>query len=270
MRFFIPALSLFPRPAEQLFELAARAGFDGVEVLLSPHINFSDARSLAKKQALMLQWHEVWSLEDDRAMWFNWIATLLGKIPYKTEVLEKQLPPNLVEPVVAYAHRLDTSARSDLIWFQTALTQGRSVSYEEFVREVRNQHAAVVFDTQHVLELKHGVKDIDKLAHFSASELQETLMQCWKDLGPYVQEIHFNNFQPKGGRTSGRNLLPDRGVLDLAAFAKEVRRNGWDGIVTPEVTPASVSDIRIPCTPFGLPTLAHLSDLREMVGEMFA
>ncbi len=271
-KFYLPTASLMPLPFSRAARMIREANFDGVEVLLAPEVDHNGARAIVKEQGLGLHWHEIWSLEDNPTHWFNRVAAALGKIPRRTESLRKQLPPSLVEPVVCYAHRSHEimPEAQELLWLQTCQVRSRTISYAQFVEVVQSREFAVVFDTQHVLEWRLGLWGVGDMAKHRSRELNAELHCAWKDLGPYTREIHFNNFLPHRGHTGGRNVFPDKGILDLRLFAQAVKNDNWDGTVTPEVSPAALFPFKVPATPFAVPLAPRLKELRETVGEMFA
>ncbi len=144
------------------------------------------------------------------------------------------------------------------------------MDYKAFVEIVKKYNLPIVFDTQHILELVFGVSGVEKLVIYSDDDLNTALAEAWGELRPYVREIHFNNFVPRWGHTLGRNVFPDKGVLNLRAFARLVRSSGWEGVVTPEVTPRHLFPMGIPFTPFGMPFAPRLRKLHDLVRDMFS
>lgn len=271
MRFYMPAMSLFPLPFSTTARLVKEAGFDGIEVLLGPRVNAQEVRVIANYYKLGVHWHELWSLEDNPTHFFNRIAAALGRISKKTEPLSVQAPSDLSEPVVCYIHRhteIPLSLREQF-WLQTCSTYGRISTYAEFVQVVKAGSFGVVFDTQHVLELKFRGAGVSDLATISPGQLQDTLLSAWNDLGCYTKEIHLSNFVPSRGHTMGRNVFPDAGILDLAAFAGIVRSSGWSGTVTPELAPSALFPLSLPGLPLGVPLWPRLQKLRFLLWQWF-
>lgn len=274
IRLFLPTASIWPLPLEGMLP-EIRKYFDGVEVLLKPdtdEVFVSGIRQSVEGAGLSLHFHELWSYENAPDHWFNKVAALLGKIPWGTRDLSSQLPAQLLEPVVCYPwhHAEISEGRRDKLWLQTASVYDKGITYQEFLHAVRDGRFCVIFDTQHVLELRLGERGVDALGKYSPAELQDALLRSWDELGEYTKEIHFNNFVPRLGYTGGRNCLPNRGILNLRAFAKQVGRDGWSGVVTPEVTPGDLFPLKMPWTPFPVPFgRPRLQMLQEMVREMF-
>lgn len=275
IRLFLPVASIWPLPLEGMLP-EIRKYFEGVEVLLKSDTDegfVNEMRQAVERDGLSLHFHELWSYENNPGHWFNKVAAVLGKIPWETKGLSSQLPAQLREPVVCYPwhHAGIPESRRDKLWLQTAAVYDKEITYREFLHVVRDGRFGVVFDTQHVLELRLGEWGVGALEKYSSAKLQNALLRSWDELGPYTKEIHFNNFVTHRGHTGSRNCLPNEGVLDLRAFAKQVVRDGWSGVVTPEVTPGDLFPVKVPGTPFPVPIgKPRLRMLQEMVREMFS
>ncbi len=275
MQFYCSSVSLTPMSLAGSLRAAQEAGFDGLEVLLAPGMDHE--KVLGISPAFGLSWHEVWSLENDPTQPMNYLAALLGKIPRRTEGLDRQLPtPTLFKnPVVCYPNRIAETSnwklhRKDLLQFQTCRPHGVDMRFEQFVQVVWKENLKVVFDTQHALEWKLRMHGVEEMKDTSSSTLMGYLKEMWETLGEYVTEIHLNDFNPSLGHTNGRNCFPGTGVLDLREFAGMVKQSGWQGIVVPEVAPHYLYPYKIPCTPFGVPFRPRLKELLEVVTDMFA
>lgn len=272
----LPAVSLKPLSLARTAELAARAGFDGIEVLLGPHLDHDAVRAIAHQNELQLSWHEIWSLEDNTSF-LNRLMARAGMITTKTELLAQQLPQFLDEPVVCYSHRSEEFHTLGLfeqshLRLQTSRVQWDQLSWNDFVAVVVEGGFRVTFDTQHVLEWMCDTRGVAALAAYSARELQSILIEGWHQLAPYVKQIHLNNFDPSLGDAFGRNVFPDKGVLNLERFVRHVQVGGHVPVITPEVSPAHLFPLSLPRftgIPIALPVAARLARLHRTVREMF-
>lgn len=254
IKFFLPDVSLYGLPFEYKIARIRKAGFDGVEVLAS-HRNRKRAgriRALTTSLGLGLHWHQPWSYAENKTHWYNTLAHWFGMLepsPYKFQAI---VPPNrdCHEPIVAYADRFDEAESEENVWFQTCTVLNRfglhSLPldiFREWCRETQPP-PKVVFDTQHYLEWHFGCTGVGRLPT-NPYVLNEALLRGWKDFGPYVAEIHFNDFDPRLGNSNGRNMLLGRGILRLDQFAKAMRNTGWQGTVVLEISPFHLFPYRL-------------------------
>jgi sugar phosphate isomerase/epimerase len=261
MKIHLPYITLFGVPILPLCRIQA-AGFDGVEIHL---INYRDTSRVsetiarATRLGLKVSVHQAWSLEESPTFWFNHLLNFLGYLPHAGYTLAGHLPAGDL-PTVVYASRWQEVTNHPNWQLQTCdildEKQDFKISYNRFVRLVTLHKFAVVFDTQHVLEFmlnQHGVEDLP----FDPKELLKLLTKAWDDLGSYVREIHLNDCNPGLGHHTGRNIRLGEGILPLKEFIQYVKQSGWDGIVTPEVSP------------FKLIAGDELEKLHKMVVELF-
>ena len=251
-------------PTEYAFAKISRAGFDGVEVLATSKIRgkADSFRQLANKHHLGLHWHQPWNYTENTNHWYNWVANQLGMLESRNYKLKDILPESQTEPIVVYADRWNEAREMPLVWLQTCAvmnSEGRhSLSFNGFMRLVHEHRPRVVFDTQHFLEWYFGSYGISGLPT-DIKQLEVALLKGWSELGPYVSEIHFNDFDPRRGNSWGRNLVLGRGIAPLKSFARAVRQSGWQGVVTPEISPFHLF-------PYRLKTMKYL---RDYVAELF-
>jgi len=238
---YLPYMKLFGYSFISLARIKA-AGFDGVEIHIAGYSNKERLlETIAKAHTLGLETrvHQAWSLEESPTFWFNHLLNLFGQLPRTGYTLAEHLPADDV-PAVVYANRWGEVVGHDKWLLQTCEVFDKDgnfkTSYKEFVRVVKTHDLGVVFDTQHVLEFMlnlHGVEGLPT----DKEKLLELLIKAWDDLGPYVREIHLNDSNPRLGHHKGRNVFLGTGILPLKEFVRHVKQSGWNGIVTPEMSP---------------------------------
>ncbi|RJQ37397.1 hypothetical protein C4552_00850 [Candidatus Parcubacteria bacterium] len=253
---FLPygALRIIPGgiPLLGSFVAIKSAGADGVEVHLAACrntsrrvINRQVLEYLRRAEALGLQMHlhQAWTLRDNPTHWHNWLLHYLRQLPREGMGLSDQLPYPLISmgmPCVLYAeHYANPQALTAQHWFQTRSSFGLNgryrVSYAAFAAFAQRLRLPVVFDTQHVLEWRAGVRGVEWLPDRPAHLLAE-LLAAWRELGPLVREIHLSDCVPGGDHTIDRNVFVGEGRLPLREFCGEIKRD-WEGVVVPEVGP---------------------------------
>lgn len=261
---FFPTISLFGIPTKCAFDRIDKAGFDGVEVLVTSRnrLQADHFRGLARERGMGLHWHQPWSYTENTIHWYNGLANRLGMLEPGGYKLSDVLPMNLVEPIVVYADRWDEARGLPLAWLQTCTVMNsagkHSLPFARFLELVREYQSKIVFDTQHFLEWYFGCPGISGLPT-DIKHLEAALLEGWSELGPYVAEIHCNDFDPRRGNSWGRNLILGHGIAPLESFAQVVHKSGWQGVVTPEISPFHLF-------PYRLRTMRYV---RDYVAELF-
>lgn len=241
-------LSMWGMPVSRIIEIAAKAGFDGVEIFLSNPVRKRIAyyRELTARYNMALHFHQFISYDEDPGHLIFRILGAINYLPQPGYTLDEHVPKEITEPVVVSADRSREAFSHSNYWLQTTSATDSYGGYKlEFcaflvLLATHNDHfGSIVFDTQHLLEYRQGKRGIEHLSTDS-NLLLKKLEQDWKllDLNHSVQEMHLNNFDPNLGHTKGRNVLPDHGILPLKEFIAIVKQSGWaGGFITPEVSP---------------------------------
>jgi Xylose isomerase-like TIM barrel len=240
MEFYVPYLEVLGMKPYGSLKDIKNAGFDGAEGFLIGGLrSVKRAEELVIKASeidLGLRFHQGWTYESGQPNLFNYILGAVGALVSKGMSLEEQFSPVAGDHVVVYGNWADHSICGNYL-YQTAsqYQDGRfGYSFGWFVERVKEYNLPVVFDTQHVLEWFWNKKNVSELP-MDVEFLKKTICKLWKDLRPFVKEIHLCDFNPYLGGSLGRNVFPGTGIFPIKEFFAEVRASNWDGIITPEV-----------------------------------
>lgn len=242
MRVYCPYVEILWRRSPGFLREIRRAGFDGVEChligrLLSPE-RVEALRDEAWRLGLEVAFHQGWSWETGQRNLFNRVLRPTGSLLPDGMPLARQVENARSRPVVIYGNHVTAPGARNYL-YQTASEHVHGAQYvmpyETFVEEVqRRGNVDLVFDTQHVLEWSQNVQNVAGLPTDS-EHLLELVLQQWRTLRSYVSEIQLCDFDPRRGATRGRNVFLGDGIFPLDAFCAQVKQDGWDGVVTPEV-----------------------------------
>ncbi len=241
---FIPYMRVLGLPFVTTLRGARAAGFHGVEISLLGMSKkaANDCRHMAQSLKLAVHFHQAWSIDENPTHWFNHLFHWLGRTQPTGYTLAEHLPDDDL-PVVVYADRWRETLGHPNWWLQTASCfnerLARRITYDDFLKVVRRHSLPVVFDTQHYLEMSLGVSGVEGFPE-SISVLRDRLIRGWRELGPLVKEIHLCDSDPALGHSASRNVFLGCGRLPLRDFCRFVKESGWEGVVTPEVSPAHI------------------------------
>lgn len=251
----LPSMSLFGLSASRMLESAKVAGFDGLELFLSPGAieSIGSYRRVAMGHGLKLHLHQWWSLDENPTHWFNHVWDFFGYLAPSGYPLKDHVPLGK-EPTVVYADRCHEAIGHPRYWLQTVATFDAKGAYrispDEFMRTAVWYQLPIVFDVQHYLVYRLELSGVEKLPR-DPEVLLAILRDGWFQLGPLVKEIHLTDFNPALGHTRGRNVFTGDGICPLSEFCRLVKNSGWKGTVVPEVQPSHLF-------PYGPRRLAEL------------
>lgn len=248
-KIFIMMASLWPRPLTQVFKMAKRSGFDGVEIMLTNQVirNLSEYLEKAKELGLAVNWHCWW--ETGYNVWPEILANF-GLIPdWRQRKTFKEIVGRLTEPVVLYSWRVAEWSQGENYRFQAAYCPVANLgnplfsplNYDEFILKVRHYKLQLVFDTRHLLEYLCFSTTIDYRLK-DKNFLLGTLLAEFQELKNYITEIHLSdlNSQRFLVGSSSNPLLPGMGDIDLGIFLKSVKRSNWQGDIVIECHPSQL------------------------------
>jgi hypothetical protein len=247
---FSPYIELLWKHLPASLEEIKAAGFDGVECHLIGRLRSADrvqeVRREASRLGLRLRFHQGWSWRTGQRGLINMLLRPLGAlVPHGMPLCDQvsAIGPN---PVVIYGNLLHEDR--DKYRYQTASEHVNGGPYarafKDFVQKALMDKCLIVFDTQHVLEWDANVLGVEGLPSDQAV-LLDRVTALWRLLRSQVVEIHLCDFDPRLGRSHGRNLFLGDGVFPLEAFCQVVKESGWHGIVTPEVKPQHLRGDRL-------------------------
>ncbi len=224
-----------PAPLEEIKD----CGFDGVECHLIGQLR-SARRVLeilkeAETLGLELHFHQGWSWKTGQPNLYNMILRAMGALVPIGSSLEEQVK-SIRQPVVIYGNRVNEPSRENYR-YQTAsecTDSEYAMSFGEFTQNVMNRNLPVVFDTQHVLEWFYDVQGVEGLPT-SRSAINKRIRYLWEIFRPFVAEIHLCDFDPRLGRTLGRNVVLGEGIFPVDVFCGKVYASEWDGVIIPEI-----------------------------------
>lgn len=264
--------ALFPCLPSWVWRLARDGRFDGIELFTFlrkwgfNHTEMERLATRAEECGLEVHQHQIWTLEDGQAHWYNYVMSLLGMLPKEGADIQRVLRPAFIQkhPIVAYPTQLELAKKFPHVWLQTCMIyhNGKPViSLDEFYRQVQSCRPGIVFDNQHALEMDNGEPGVSHLSS-DPEKLYRDTARLWKIFGPSTKEIHLVDFDPSKGDTKGRNLRLGSGVFPLHAFAQMVIDSGWTGVITPEVQSLS-------CPYSYANTLQQVITVRKEVEKIF-
>lgn len=225
--------------------ICQNAGFEAIEFLVTTNTNdWWKMDEAATKMGISTTYHQSWSLEENPTHLANKVLDKMGILPkydYSLGDLFCGVPDG--RPIVVYADRVsDFSDTHHNRRYQT-VSVFHGVKYklpwDAWVKVVRQDSMKVVFDTQHVLEYQLNLTGVEGLATYTKENFLWFLKDAWTKLGGSrnIEEVHWNDCRPILGHTAGRNVPLGSGVLPLREFAEFIRKDGFDGLVIPEVKP---------------------------------
>lgn len=241
-RIFLPYVEVLWKHIPASLEEIKDAGFDGVECHLIGRLRApARVRELQKEVAqldLGIHFHQGWSWETGQRNLHNVVLRFLGALvpvgmPFYEQVRD------IADPVVVYGSLADEPSGPNYI-YQTASehVHGKTyaMTFTSFVNAVKSSRLPVVFDTQHILEWCLNKGNVLGLPT-DTEAIGQMVDHLWQEFCPFVREIHLCDFNPSLGTFRGRNVFLGDGVFPLKDFCANVRASGWDGTVTPEVSP---------------------------------
>jgi len=229
-RVLCSTVSVFPTPLHGSFGLLARAGFDGVEVMVTKDPDTQDAGrlcELAEDHGLPIVAIHAPFLLTSRAVWGT---DPFGKIDRAVE-LAGATGAELV--VVHPPYRWQTAYRGWLDERLPALETGTRVRVaveNMFPLRVRGRKVAR-FHPEHALDdlgqVPHVVLDT---SHAAVAGLD--LLDSTARVGERLAHVHLSN---NAGRGWDSHLPLDEGVLDLEPFLRGLVARGFAGAISLEV-----------------------------------
>jgi sugar phosphate isomerase/epimerase len=242
----ISTASLYHLPLHTVFRLAAEAGFDGVEVVPGPEIWLG---GLGRVAALSREYH-LPALTVHQTL-----APLVGGSPARRlrEAVGAAIALGARHVVI---HPPEAADHREPVGWLRALDGARPRAAAHGVRLALENSGYPPEQAG-----RHYLGEIDELVAFAERrDLDVTLDTChvairglsllpaYEALRPRLANIHLSNLSPHDPPLSfpyARPLLtehrvPEDGVLDLAAFLRRLRADGYGGPLTYEISPLAL------------------------------
>lgn len=221
--------SFFARPIAWTFEVAADAGYDGVEVMVTREPDSQDAkriRTLAASSGLRVEALHAPCLLLTRTVWS---ADPVAKVVRSVETAaDADIPTVVAHP----PYRWQRGFRRWLVEELPTLEErtGIAVAIENMF-PVHVGRRAVAFHADHALE------ELDDLSHVAldtshAGVARRNLVEVRRRFGDRLRHVHLSD---NAGRGWDSHLPPGDGVLDLDAFLEDLAASRYEGAVSLEV-----------------------------------
>lgn len=262
MRVFLPYVEVLWKQMPASLKEIKSAGFDGIECHLIGRLRSQKRLTEVCKEAVNLglgfHLHQGWSWKTGQPGLYNSALRAMGALVPADMPLGDQIP-DIGYPAVVYGNHLNNQLGRSDFRYQTASeysVPGYAAPFEKFAAAAVERSLPVVFDTQHILEWSLGVPGVEELPSMSQA-IGDLVTSLWKQLYLQVVEIHLCDFDPKLGRSHGRNVFPGTGIFPLDEFCAMVRKSRWSGVVVPEVAMQHLHGMR------------KLQMLRDKVSQVF-
>lgn len=238
---FLPYAEILRKSVTAPLKVIKDAGFDGIEChLIGSLLSPSRVRKLYKEAILLglsVRFHQGWSWATGQRNTYNLILRFLGALLPQKLSFEESVRNAGETPIIIYGNRVSEKQKANYV-YQTASDYDHRrypMSFNEFIIMAKSANLSLVFDTEHAIEWALNKENVAELPEKAV--IEETVMRIWLGIHGIVKEIHLCDFNPTLGATRGRNVFLGKGIFPLEAFSRKVRESGWDGIVTPEVSP---------------------------------
>jgi sugar phosphate isomerase/epimerase len=221
--------AFFGRPLEQTFRMAAEAGFDGVEIMVTRDPASQDPgamRRLADRHGLTIGALHAPCLLVTRTVWGT---DPVGKIERSVSVADDAgIPLVVVHP----PYRWQRSYRR---WLEDSLPRlGAASGITVAVENMFPVHVAgrpLTFHAGQDLDALEGLPDL-VLDTSHAAVASHDLLAVRRRLNGRLRHVHLSD---NAGRGWDSHLPPGEGVLPIDAFLDELAHDGYAGAVSLEV-----------------------------------
>lgn len=239
MRFSLSTGSFYHRGLGYSFELARAAGYDGVEVVLSPRFALGGVAAIAR--AARARGVRVLSVHPPFFPWPGWPRRLEERIP-RVAMIAQQLGAQVA---VCHIHPFTRMASRHAARFETALRQARAVAGTTTIAIETNQYSLrhVRFPLDDPQALADYAREHDcgvTLDTTHAGANGEDILKTYEILRPVLRNVHLSDVQWVEGRPR-THAMPGEGTVPLREFLAALARDGYDGLVTLELHPREVS-----------------------------
>jgi sugar phosphate isomerase/epimerase len=230
-QFILSSASLYYYPLNLFFELAAEAGFSGVEIMVTKRVETQD---LATVKALSERWLPVHCIHGpfllaNTSIWGNHREKLDRSIALAkglgAEVVVVHLP-YFWHPAIAN-------------WMKTELnaygrSNGMVLAVENAIHlKLKRRWNFSYFNN--VEELRRFDNLTLDTSHFAISRVD--IVEAWEKLKDKVAHVHLSdNF----GQGMDDHALPSTGLLPLDSFLNRLRDDGYDGAISLELNPRAL------------------------------
>ncbi len=254
MKISLSTACLYIYPLSWIFAIAKRAGFDGVELVISPEVELRGAphvRRLAQQYAL-----EIFSVHPPLLQFPGWRNSFVSIAPFLTRALKVTQDVGAPILVIHMPRSRDASygighefvkgivaAQAQLNGAGTRLSlenrayfsersQGLILSTPKELRAFADANDfPMTLDTTHV-----GTWGIDLLDAYSSfrGRLANVHLSDLHDVSPRVER------QPRLHSYVKQHQLPGTGKMPLVEFLRALARDGYAGPVTLELSPTAL------------------------------
>jgi sugar phosphate isomerase/epimerase len=255
LKISISTACLYLYPLDWILAIARRAGFDGIELVISPEVEWrggASVRRLADKYGL-----QVFSVHPPLIQFPGWRGSFVSIVPFLARALKvtrdvgapilvvhmpRAFNSNagvgraFVEGVVATQVRLDgTGTRLSLenrARF-TARSNGLILSSPQELRSFADVHDfPMTLDTTHI-----GSWDLDLVDAYASfrGRLSNVHLSVLRDVSARVERL------PRLHSYAKQHQLPGAGKMPLVEFLHALARDSYGGPITLELSPTALS-----------------------------
>jgi sugar phosphate isomerase/epimerase len=221
--------AFFARPLETTFSLASRAGFSGVEIMVTSDPTSQDPaamKALADEHGLSIGAIHSPCLLLTRKVWgTDPVAKIERSVAVASEV---GVPIVVVHP----PYRWQADYRRLLAGSGAGLSGDPQVTVA-----VENMFPFHIGRRRLTLHSNQDLNELDQMPHLvldtsHAAVAGHDLVEVRKRFGPRLRHVHLSDNAGKGWDS---HLPPGEGVLDLDAFMDDLAASGYSGRVSLEV-----------------------------------
>jgi hypothetical protein len=237
---FLSSPTLMFLPDRWAFDIIAKAGFSGVELLLTKHtLRHLDRRLFAlTDRGLDFSVHRWWP-RGEGAHNKKFIHELF--FPADNVSLLDKLPFGAPYPVVVSSYErysMDEYLNVPMALFQPTPTGPEVVPFNDLKEWMKRKNVRVVFDLGHWLQYVYWPKPVPFVWGEDCGEILSVLMTEFLPFKNQIKEIHLYDIDTF--TASGMNRLPGKGYHLLKKFLLFLKTIGWEGRIVWEIDPRQV------------------------------
>ena len=255
MKISLSTGSLYLYPLRWTFGLAKRAGFDGIELVISPEVEWRGVEYIKKLaqefQLAVLTVHPpLYSYPGWRDLNESY-APIMEKAMALTEGVGAQLMVVHTPRARAYDDAVGKTFVDKVVQARNALNGGSlKLGLENGTKYPGRDERYILRALPELREFaeRHNLALTLDTAHLGASELDLLDSLQWFDgrvANVHLSDLravpHWIHSQPRLHSYFRQHQFPGVGLLPLPRFLRELERRGYDGIITYELSPLAIN-----------------------------
>lgn len=254
MRVSLSTGSLYIYPLRWTFGLAKRAGFDGVELVIGPEVDWRGA-AYVKKLAEEFQL-PVFTVHPPLYGYRGWDDINISHAPYmdRALALTQDVGADLMVLHTPRAHQYDRDRGKEFVGKIVAARgaangHGARLGIENSAKFTKRDDNYILRALPELREFadKHDLAMTLDTAHLGTFELD--LLDSLQFFDGRVANVHLSDLrevphwlmnQPRLHSYYRQHQFPGTGTLPLRALLRELKQRNYDGIITYELSPLAV------------------------------